>query len=116
MGGIWNDEMRYKNKLSRRGKGNRRNRRFVSLQRGDFEKCNYFDCAHNIGMGDRRTNPASKVEPSPSKATYDKRAASVDKATAALSPEQRTINDRPLHRAFAPLAIGKAADGTEVLK
>ena len=53
--GIWKSEMRSKNKLAQRGKGNRRNRRFVSLQRGDFEKVSYFECAYNLGGEDRKT-------------------------------------------------------------
>ena len=52
--GIWQDEMRYKNKLSRKGKGNRRNRRFVQLSRGDFQRVSCFEARHGMsGKPDR---------------------------------------------------------------
>ena len=95
--GIWNAEMRYKNKLAQRGKGNRRNRRFVSLSRGDFEKVSYFDTFHGISDGDRRTHPVN-VKPH------------------TASPDDARVNTRPRHRAFEPLRVVKLPDGTEVLQ
>lgn len=61
--GIWKDEMRYKAGLCQRGKGNRRNRRFVSLAAGDFEKVSYFDASHGIPGADRHTSITEVVTP-----------------------------------------------------
>ena len=65
--GIWKAEMRSKNRLAQRGKGNRRKNRYVSLQRGDFEKVSYFEAFHCLGGVDRRTSvgKASQGKPRP---------------------------------------------------
>ena len=56
MGEIWASEMRYKNKLSQRGKGNRRNRRMVQLARSDFERVSYFEASHGLNFDNRKTS------------------------------------------------------------
>lgn len=67
---IWHEEMRRTNRLATKGKGNRRNRRHVTLPRSEFERVSHFDVAHHIGRGEHKPNDRKTRQASAEKVAY----------------------------------------------
>lgn len=61
---VYRAELRAKNKLARKGKGSRRNNRYVALDRSEFSRHNYWHIQNGYGK-DYRTNRPKQIDGDP---------------------------------------------------